>query len=108
MPAAARLSKIKQAETDIAVLQVQVKNLDEKVDEVKVDIKDLRHAIEKGSEDTLSLIKDFQASNSESHDKLSEKVEALDKLRWMLLGAAALGGAMGYQGFEMIISKFFQ
>jgi hypothetical protein len=108
MPATVRLSKIKQAETDIAVLQVQVKNLDDKVEEVKIDIRDLRHTIEKGSEDTLSQIKELQASNSESHEKLSEKVAALDKLRWMLLGAAAVGGAMGYEGFQMIVTSFFQ
>jgi|LakMenEpi03Aug12_release.lakeMendotaPanAssembly.Ray.scaffolds.fasta_scaffold3018988_1 hypothetical protein len=108
MPATASISKIKRAETDIAVLQVQVKNLDDKVEEVKGDIKDLRHAIEKGSEDTLIQIKELQASNSESHEKLAEKVNALDKLRWMLLGAAAVGGAMGYEGFQMIVTSFFQ
>jgi FtsZ-binding cell division protein ZapB len=108
MPASARLSKIKQAETDIAVLQVQVTNLDEKVEEVKVDIRDLRHAIEKGSEDTLNQIKELQASNSDSHEKLAERVAALDKLRWMLLGAAAVGGAMGYETFQMLITNFFQ
>ncbi len=106
MPATVRLSKIKQAETDIAVLQVQVKNLDEKVEEVKGDIKDLRHAIEKGSEDTLSTIKELQASNSESHEKLAERVAALDKLRWMLLGAAAVGGAMGFEAFQALVANF--
>lgn len=108
MPATARISKIKQAETDIAVLQVQVKNLDDKVEEVKGDIKDLRHAIEKGSEDTLIQIRELQTSNSESHEKLAEKVEALDKLRWMLLGAAAVGGAMGYETFQVLVTSFFQ
>ena len=54
MPAAVRLSKIKQAETDIAVLQFQVKNLDDKIDDLKTDIKDLKSSMEKGSEDTFS------------------------------------------------------
>lgn len=106
MPAAVRLSKIKQAETDIAVLQFQVKNLDDKVDDLKTDIKDLKSSMEKGSEDTLNLIKEFQTSNSESHEKLSEKVEILEKMRWMLLGAAAVGGAMGFETFQALISNF--
>ena len=106
MPATARLSKIKQAETDIAVLQVQVKNLDDKVEEVKSDMKDLRHAIEKGSEDTLTQIKELQASNSESHERLADKVNNLEKLRWMLLGAAAVGGAMGFEAFQAVLTNF--
>lgn len=106
MPAAVRLNKIKQAETDIAVLQVQVQNLDEKFDELKLDVKDLRTAIDKGSGDTLNLIKDLQTSNSESHEKLAEKVNALEKIRWMLLGAAAVGGAMGFEAFQAVITNF--
>jgi peptidoglycan hydrolase CwlO-like protein len=106
MAATARLSKIKQAETDIAVLQIQVKNLDDKVDEMKGDMKDLRHAIDKGSEDTLALIKELQTSNSESHERLAEKVNVLERMRWMLLGAAAVGGAMGFEAFQALITNF--
>ena len=106
MPASVRINKIKQAETDIAVLQVQVQNLDEKFDELKFDVKDLRTAIDRGSEDTLNLIKDLQTSNSESHEKLAEKVNALEKIRWMLLGAAAVGGAMGFEAFQAVITNF--
>lgn len=106
MPATARISKFKQTETDIAVLQVQVKNLDNKVEEVKLDVKDLRVAINKGSEDTLNMIKELQTSNSESHEKLSEKVSTLERLRWMLLGAAAVAGAMGFEAFKVVIESF--
>ena len=106
MPAAVRLSKIKQAETDIAVLQFQVKNLDDKIDDLKTDIKDLKSSMEKGSEDTFNLIKELQTSNSESHEKLAEKVAILEKMRWMLLGAAAVGGAMGFEAFQSVITSF--
>lgn len=106
MSATARLSKIKQAETDIAVLQVQVQNLDEKFDELKLDVKDLRNALDRGSGETMNLIKDLQTSNSESHEKLAEKVNALERIRWMLLGAAAVGGAMGFEAFQAVIANF--
>ena len=107
MPAAARnISKIKQTETDIAVLQFQVKNLDDKMVELKNDVKDLHDSMERGSEVTLNLIKEFQASNSESHDKLAEKIAILEKMRWMLLGAAAVGGAMGFETFQTVIANF--
>jgi outer membrane murein-binding lipoprotein Lpp len=108
MPAAARISKIKQTETDIAVLQVQVNNLNDKVDELKSDIKELRGAMERGSEDTTSLIKELQTSNQESHDRLAEKISILERMRWMLLGAAAVGGAMGFEAFQSVIANFVQ
>lgn len=106
MPAAVRVNKIKQAETDIAVLQVQVRNLDEKFDELKFDVKDLRTAIDKGSEDTMTMIKDLQTSNSESHEKLAEKINVLERMRWMVMGAAAVGGAMGFETFQMLVTNF--
>jgi archaellum component FlaC len=105
MPAAVRISKIKQAETDIAVLQFQVTTLDQKIDDLKGDIKDLRSTMEKGSEDTHNLIRDLQTSNSDSHEKLSEKIAILEKMRWMLLGAAAVGGAMGFEAFQSVITS---
>lgn len=105
MPSVTQLKRVK-AETEIAVLQVQVKNLDDKMVEFKTDLKDLRDTMEKGSEDTKTMIKELQTSNSDSHDKLAEKVSSLERLRWMILGAAAVGGAMGFQAFETLISKF--
>lgn len=86
-----------KTETEVAVLQVQVQTLDEKVDEIKSELKELRHSMDKGSEATLNLLKEFQTSNQSQHDELSGKVETLEKWRWMLMGAAALAGAMGWQ-----------
>lgn len=105
MPSVTQLKRVK-AETEIAVLQVQVKNLDDKMVDFKSDLKDLRDTMEKGSEDTKTMIKELQTSNSESHDKLASKVSSLEKLRWMILGAAAVGGAMGFQAFEAVITNF--
>jgi C4-type Zn-finger protein len=96
--------KKQKTETEIAVLQVQVQNLDEKLDEMKSELKDLRDAMNQGSEATLSLIKEFQASNLEQHNTLSEKVSTLEKWRWMLMGAAALAGAMGWQTIQALFA----
>jgi chromosome segregation ATPase len=91
----AQVSLIK-AETDIAVLQVQYKNLDEKVDEVKAELKDIRDDMTKNSDATLSLIKEFQQSNVDAHNKMAGKISALEKWRWMLMGAGIVIGALGY------------
>jgi chromosome segregation ATPase len=87
---------LKQTETEVAVLQVQFKNLDEKVDEVKAELKDIRDDMARNNDATHSLIREFQNSNVEAHNKMANKISALEKWRWMLMGAGIVIGALGY------------
>lgn len=87
---------LKQAETDIAVLQVQYTNLDEKMDGVKQDVKDLRDHIDGQTSQTHSMIKSFQEENKKIMGDMSSKISAIEKWRWMLMGAGVLAGAMGW------------
>ncbi len=87
---------LKQTETEVAVLQVQFKNLDEKVDEVKAELKDIRDDMSRNNDATHSLIREFQNSNVEAHNKMASKISALEKWRWMLMGAGIVIGALGY------------
>jgi predicted nucleic acid-binding Zn-ribbon protein len=89
------IQQIKQAETDIAVLQVRFTNLDEKIDDLKVDISDIRIEIKDNSEKSTALIKDFQADNIKSHKEMSSKISALEKWRWMIMGAGIVIGSLG-------------
>lgn len=92
-----------KAETDIAVLQVQYKNLDEKVDEVKAELKDIRDDMSRNNDATHSLIKEFQNSNVEAHNKMASKISALEKWRWMLMGAGVVIGALGYPAIGKLL-----
>ena len=87
---------LKQTETEVAVLQVQFKNLDEKVDEDKAELKDIRDDMSRNNDATHSLIREFQNSNVEAHNKMASKISALEKWRWMLMGAGIVIGALGY------------
>jgi predicted nucleic acid-binding Zn-ribbon protein len=95
MANATSMQQIKQAETDIAVLQVRFTNLDEKMDDLKVDISDIRAEIKDNSEKSTALIKDFQAENIKSHREMSNKISALEKWRWMIMGAGVVIGSLG-------------
>jgi hypothetical protein len=97
------LSVQKQNETEIAVLQVQYKNLDEKFDDLKTGLKDLRGHIDNHIEDTQKLIKDFQTENKKQHDEVNKKVNALEKWRWMLMGAGVLAGALGWPALSNML-----
>jgi predicted nuclease with TOPRIM domain len=98
------VKRVEQAETEIAVLQVQVKNLDEKLDDLKVEVKDLHDCLDRNMDETKVILKEFQEANTKSHDELAEKLSSLEKIKWMLMGAAAVLGATGVEAFKMIIN----
>lgn len=94
--AAMNAINIQQAETEIAVLKVQVSNIEEKVGELKEDIKDVRDSLEKHAEDHSSMIKDMQDTSTKAHKEMSDKISTLEKWRWMMMGAGIVLGAMGH------------
>lgn len=103
MAQSSAVQKLKQTETDIAVLQVQYGNINEKVDDLKTDLKDLRVHIDNHMDTTHQLIKDFQDENKRQHDDVNKKVSALEKWRWMLMGAGVLAGALGFPALEKLL-----
>jgi len=91
-------------ETEVAVLQVQFKNLDEKVDDLKVEMKDMRMALEKHSDEHTQMMKEMQDSASDAHKSLATKINALEKWRWMLMGAGVVIGALGWPAIGKLLS----
>jgi uncharacterized coiled-coil DUF342 family protein len=90
------ITKMKQTETEVAILQVQYRNIEEKVDELKNDLKDLRTHLDTHAESTQALIKEFQATNTAAHLTIETKISTLEKWRWMLMGAGVLAGSAGF------------
>jgi archaellum component FlaC len=104
MAVTAKVKRFDKAETDIAVLQVQVQNLDEKIDEIKFDVKELHECLDKNMLETRIFLKEFQEETSKQHEELSEKVSSIEKIKWMLLGAAAVAGATGIEAIQMLLA----
>lgn len=94
---------IQQAETDIAVLQVQVKNVEEKVNEIKDDVKDLRQAIEDHAEENQRSLKEMKEASSTAHKAMSDKISQLEKWRWMMMGAGIVLGTLGYDTLAKLL-----
>jgi uncharacterized coiled-coil DUF342 family protein len=90
------VQKLKQTETEVAVLQVQYGYLNEKMDEIKTDLKDLTIHIDDQTQSIHDLIKEFQEENKKQHDEVNEKIALFEKWRWMLMGAGILAGALGW------------
>lgn len=102
--ATAKVKRFEKAETEIAVLQIQVKNLDDKMDEMKSEIKDLHECLDRNMDQTKSILKEFQESTQTQHDELAEKLSSLEKIKWMLMGAAAILGATGMEAIQTFLS----
>lgn len=97
------VQKLKQTETEVAVLQVQYTYLNEKVDDIKAGLKDLTLHIDSHMDETHKLIKEFQDENKKQHEETNKKVNSLEKWRWMLMGAGILAGALGWP----VVSQLF-
>lgn len=96
-------SAIVRTETEIAVLHIQMTNIVEKVDELKEDIKSIKEEVKSSNGNTIQLIRDMENSNKQAHDKLSSKVSALEKWRWMLMGAGVAIGALGFPTLSKLL-----
>lgn len=83
-------------ETEIAVLQVQVKNIEEKVGEIREDLKSVHECLDRNSEEMKQMIKELQESDNKAHASLAQKVSALEKWRWMMMGAGIVIGSLGF------------
>jgi len=97
--ATGRTIKMPKTETDIAVLQVQVKNIEQDVSEIKASLKDMHECIDRNATETRDMLKEMREEDTKAHAALGVKVSALEKWRWMMMGA---GIVLGSLGFDMI------
>lgn len=106
MPAAAR-KKLEETIVDVAILQTQVKGLHEKIDDLKSDVRDLHDCLDKNMKDSKDLINELRTASDLQHAKLAEKVDNFEKVKYMLMGAAALLAISGWELGKEILDKFF-
>ena len=85
-----------KTETDIAVLQVKVNNIESDISEIKQDLKDVVTSISKNNEETHKMLKEMSTASTAAHSSMSDKISSLEKWRWMLMGAGVVLGALGH------------
>jgi peptidoglycan hydrolase CwlO-like protein len=92
-----------KTETEIAVLQVQVQNITNDISEIKADIKDVNVCIARNNEDTHQLLKEMKEASADAHKSMSDKVSALEKWRWMMMGAGVVIGSLGFDTIAKLL-----
>ena len=93
----------KQAETEIAVLQVQVKNIENDVSKIKSDLKELHACLDRNSEEHKKLLIEMQSSNQSAHKAMADKISGLEKWRWMMMGAGVVIGSLGFDTVAQLL-----
>lgn len=95
--------KLQQTETEIAVLQIQVKNIDDKVGEIKEDVKELRETIVKHAESNEAMLKEMKEASASAHKGMNDKIISLEKWRWMMMGAGIVLGSLGFNTISTLL-----
>ena len=89
MPLSTEKSQEFRYETDIAVLQTELRNLSEKLD---------YH-----TQTTHAMMREFQTENNRQHNELFNRIVKLENWRWMLIGAGIILGSSGMLGIEKLM-----
>ena len=92
-----------QPETEIAVLQVQVKNIEDKIGEIRQDLKSIREALDENAEETRQMLKSMREQDVKEHGELAGKISVLEKWRWMMMGAGVIIGSMGFNTVSTLL-----
>ena len=88
--------KMPKTETEIAVLQVEVQNITDDIHDIKTDIRDIHVEMVKNNDDTRVMLKGLKDASSNEHEAMSAKITALEKGRWMMMGAGVVIGSLGF------------
>ena len=94
----------------VGVLETKVHHIDEKIDELKVDIKDLHDCLDRTGDSLAKTLIEMREESTRQHNELASKVANVEKTKdkLMLYGAiaAAFFAGAGWTGainFPMIV-----
>lgn len=93
----------------LGIVETKVHGLDEKMDELKVDVKDLHDCLDKTRDDLTEQLKTMYNASCNQHSALAKEINALksqrDKWVWLAAGGLAVFGWVS--GHSDIITKIF-
>ena len=97
----------------LGVVETKVENLDEKLDEIKVDVKDMHDCLDRTGETLKAQLNSMHQESCRQHNDLANKITELERIKrkyttYAMMALAFIAGA-GWSGainFPMIL-KFF-
>ena len=94
----------------LGIVETKVHTLDEKLDDLKIDVKDVHDCLDKTRDDLTEQLKTMYDASCTQHSALAKEINALKSQRdkWVWLSAGALAALGWVSGHMEIITKIFQ
>ena len=85
----------------LGVVETKVANLDEKLDDIKIDVKDMHDCLDKTRDSVMAKLDEMYGASCEQHSQLANKITELErfKQKWIYMtagGIAVLGFLSGH------------
>lgn len=65
----------------LGIVETKVVNLDSKMDELKVDVKDMHDCLDKTRDDLTAKLDEMYSASCTQHAELAKKIAAMEKLK---------------------------
>jgi len=80
----------------IGIVETKVENLNEKLDHLKVDVKDMHDCLDRTRDDIKGQLKEMYDASCTQHAALAKEISTIksqrDKLMWTIAGVIGAGG----------------
>jgi len=82
----------------LGIVETKVENFNEKMDDLKVDVKDMHDCLDKTRDSLVEKLNEMYTASCDQHEELAKKIGNLEqtkqKMTWMIAGAAAFAGIL--------------
>jgi flagellar capping protein FliD len=94
----------------LGIVETKVENLNEKLDELKVDVKEMHDCLDKTRDELKGQLTEMYDASCSQHASLAKEINALKSQRdkWVWLGAGALAALGWASGHMEVLSVFFK
>jgi len=80
----------------VSVLETKVDNIEEKLGEIKADVKEMHDCLDRTGESLHAVLKDMNDQSCKQHSELAAKISELEKFKqkwvYMIMGGVAVFG----------------
>lgn len=93
----------------LGIVETKVENLDEKIDHLKIDVKEMHDCLDKTRDDLKAELQKMYGASCDQHAALAKDLSELKKLKekWTYLVAGAIGAGGWFAGHsDKILSLF--
>lgn len=95
----------------VSVLETKVHHIDEKIDGLKIDVKELHECLDRTGDNLTKTLAEMRQESCEQHNVLAEKISELEKQKQKLMSYGMIGLAfiagLGFTG-QLNLQTIFQ